>query len=337
MILAFSVEAQDAAPTEGPQETPVAIDVRAEDAAGNLSSLVKNYFSVYLSSLTTTNRFLADSTPTFTWERNSGAGAATIVLQSATDSDLIDGVHTSGTLAAATTGYTVPDVNALPEERYYWRVLRSGDTPRNVQTRSFVRVSSLASITPVPTTANAAVLSKAQLQANALTWTGITAPAGSSSCCYNIYLYLTPPTSDTAVPYLNFGVSQTSAGSTFAHIPSGIYYWRVQARIGYGADTYYGPFSAYRMFTYDATPSAEPALGAPVHHAVITTTRRPTFTWAACAVRVIGQPGGLTKFTSPARLAVYQRDLLTWTYRQLPPPQSPYIFRLIPPATIWDI
>jgi hypothetical protein len=67
----------------------------------------------------------------------------------------------------------------------------------------------------------------------------------------------------------------------FAHIPGGTYYWRVQARIGYGSDTYYGPISAYRSFIYDPTPPSVPVLSAPVASAVITTTRRPTFTWGA--------------------------------------------------------
>ncbi len=55
------------------------------------------------------------------------------------------------------------------------------------------------------------------------------------------------------------------------------------------------------------------------------------------AVRLIGQPGGLAQFTSLAHLAVYHRDLTRWNPASLPTPPLPYIFRLIPPQTIWDI
>jgi AraC-like DNA-binding protein len=55
------------------------------------------------------------------------------------------------------------------------------------------------------------------------------------------------------------------------------------------------------------------------------------------AVRVIGQPGGLAQFTSLAHLAVYNRDLTRWNPASLPVPPVPYIFRLIPPHTIWDL
>ncbi|MBI1258124.1 MAG: helix-turn-helix domain-containing protein [Chloroflexi bacterium] len=55
------------------------------------------------------------------------------------------------------------------------------------------------------------------------------------------------------------------------------------------------------------------------------------------AVRIIGKPGGLAQFTSLAHLAVYERDLSRWNPASLPAPPLPYIFRLIPPQTIWDI
>jgi AraC-like DNA-binding protein len=55
------------------------------------------------------------------------------------------------------------------------------------------------------------------------------------------------------------------------------------------------------------------------------------------AVRLIGQPGGLAQFTSLAHLAVFQRDLSRWNPASLPVPPVPYIFRLIPPSTIWDL
>lgn len=55
------------------------------------------------------------------------------------------------------------------------------------------------------------------------------------------------------------------------------------------------------------------------------------------AVRIIGQPGGLAQFTSLAHLAVFHRDLSRWNPASLPTPPMPYIFRLIPPQTVWDI
>jgi AraC-like DNA-binding protein len=57
----------------------------------------------------------------------------------------------------------------------------------------------------------------------------------------------------------------------------------------------------------------------------------------AKSVRIIGRPGGLAQFTSLARLAVYHRDLSRWNPGCLPTPPVPYIFRLIAPATIWDL
>ena len=56
-----------------------------------------------------------------------------------------------------------------------------------------------------------------------------------------------------------------------------------------------------------------------------------------CAVRLIGQPGGLAQFTSLAYLAVFHRDLSRWNPTSLPAPPVPYIFRLIQPETIWDL
>jgi AraC-like DNA-binding protein len=57
----------------------------------------------------------------------------------------------------------------------------------------------------------------------------------------------------------------------------------------------------------------------------------------AAAVRIIGTPGGLEKFTSLARLAVYQRDFSRWSPLDLPPPPVPHVFRLISPGEIFDI
>jgi AraC-like DNA-binding protein len=54
-------------------------------------------------------------------------------------------------------------------------------------------------------------------------------------------------------------------------------------------------------------------------------------------VRLIGKPGGLAQFTSLAHLAVFHRDFSRWNPASLPTPPVPYIFRLIPPQTIWDI
>ncbi len=55
------------------------------------------------------------------------------------------------------------------------------------------------------------------------------------------------------------------------------------------------------------------------------------------AIRLIGNPGGLAQFTSLAHLAVFHRDLSRWNPASLPVPPMPYIFRLIPPNTIWDL
>jgi AraC-like DNA-binding protein len=58
---------------------------------------------------------------------------------------------------------------------------------------------------------------------------------------------------------------------------------------------------------------------------------------ASAAIRLIGQPGGLAQFTSLAHLAVFRRDLSRWNPASIPPPPVPYIFRLIPAETIWDL
>jgi AraC-like DNA-binding protein len=55
------------------------------------------------------------------------------------------------------------------------------------------------------------------------------------------------------------------------------------------------------------------------------------------AVRLIGQPGGLAQFTSLAYLAVFCRDLTRWNPTSIPEPPVPYLFRLIPPHSIWDL
>lgn len=56
-----------------------------------------------------------------------------------------------------------------------------------------------------------------------------------------------------------------------------------------------------------------------------------------CAIRLIGQAGGLAQFTSLAYVAVFHRDLSRWNSASLPTPPVPHIFRLIPPQTIWDL
>jgi AraC-like DNA-binding protein len=72
--------------------------------------------------------------------------------------------------------------------------------------------------------------------------------------------------------------------------------------------------------------------------------RRPYETYALCfdtvtaqAVRICGRPGGAARFTSLARLAVYHRDLSRWNPATLPAPPLPYLYRLLPPNTIWDL
>jgi AraC-like DNA-binding protein len=72
--------------------------------------------------------------------------------------------------------------------------------------------------------------------------------------------------------------------------------------------------------------------------------RRPYETYAitfddarACAVRVIGQPGGVARYTSLARLAVYHRDLSRWNPASLPKPPLPNAFRLMSANLIWDL
>jgi AraC-like DNA-binding protein len=57
----------------------------------------------------------------------------------------------------------------------------------------------------------------------------------------------------------------------------------------------------------------------------------------ACAVRLIGRPGGLAQFTSLARLAVHHRDRSRWDEHSFIHRPMPEIFRLIAPARIWDI
>jgi AraC-like DNA-binding protein len=72
--------------------------------------------------------------------------------------------------------------------------------------------------------------------------------------------------------------------------------------------------------------------------------RKPYETYAltfaevsAVSVRIIGQVGGMARFTSLARLAIYQRDLSRWNPARLSTPPVPYIFQLVPPQMIWDL
>ncbi len=72
--------------------------------------------------------------------------------------------------------------------------------------------------------------------------------------------------------------------------------------------------------------------------------RKPYETYAltfaevsAIAVRIIGQVGGIARFTSLARLAVYQRDLSRWNPSALSTPPVPFVFQLVPPQMIWDL
>jgi len=57
----------------------------------------------------------------------------------------------------------------------------------------------------------------------------------------------------------------------------------------------------------------------------------------ACAIRVIGVPGGLVRFTSLARLAIYHHDLSRWDDHSFVHSPTPHIFRLIAPTSVWDL
>jgi AraC-like DNA-binding protein len=57
----------------------------------------------------------------------------------------------------------------------------------------------------------------------------------------------------------------------------------------------------------------------------------------ATSVRIIGVPGGLVRFTSLARLAVYHRDLSQRVSPQLVHIPIPHLFRLISPDSVWDL
>ncbi len=55
------------------------------------------------------------------------------------------------------------------------------------------------------------------------------------------------------------------------------------------------------------------------------------------AIRLIGTPGGSARFTSLARIALYDRDLSRWNPATVPPPPVPALYRVIPPLTIWNL
>lgn len=57
----------------------------------------------------------------------------------------------------------------------------------------------------------------------------------------------------------------------------------------------------------------------------------------ARVVRLVGQPGGVDRYTSLARLAVYRRDLSHWNPATVPLPPVPYVFKVIPAQVIWDL
>jgi len=55
------------------------------------------------------------------------------------------------------------------------------------------------------------------------------------------------------------------------------------------------------------------------------------------AIRLIGTPGGSARFTSLARLALYDRDLSRWNPASVPPPPMPALYRAISPLAIWNL
>jgi AraC-like DNA-binding protein len=57
----------------------------------------------------------------------------------------------------------------------------------------------------------------------------------------------------------------------------------------------------------------------------------------ACAIRLVGTPGGSAQFTSLARIAVRHRDVAFWNPIPVFEPPYPYILRLISPQLIWDM
>lgn len=56
-----------------------------------------------------------------------------------------------------------------------------------------------------------------------------------------------------------------------------------------------------------------------------------------CQVRLIGQPGGISRLTSLARIGVFQRDLSRWNPLLPGNPPLPKAFRLLPPHLIFDL
>ena len=99
------------------------------------------------------------------------------------------------------------------------------------------------------------------------------------------------------------------------------------------------------MNSYGEWESAESLSIAPTYNFEdVPTGRRPYETHSlifsevtSSAVRIIGSPGGLAQFTSLAHIAIYYRDLSHWDPSSIPSPPVPYLFRLIPPETIWDL
>lgn len=57
----------------------------------------------------------------------------------------------------------------------------------------------------------------------------------------------------------------------------------------------------------------------------------------ACAVRLIGMPGGSAQFTSLARIAIRHSETAPSRPIQVPEPPYPYLLRLISPQMIWDL
>ena len=209
------------------------------------------------------NNAAASVTPTFSWA--SSLTAVKYKFEYATDFAFTNVVYAPAELATLT--YKPP---TMASGTYYWRV-----SARDAAGNWGVSAPYKITILPAPGLLLPANASLTNDSTPDFSWN----PVAGTDITYEIQIS-TNTTFTLLVPQTAtvIGTTYTAEPALSGGLTSVIYYWHVRAVSG---GSVFGPWSAYRYFTVDATPPLAPVLSAPAAGASVTGT--PIFSWAAAS------------------------------------------------------
>lgn len=239
--------------------------VTAYDRNGNASpASAPRAFSIFLGKTPVNGAFITyGARPTLTWVATPGTTNYTVEVASVPN--FASKVHTSELLSSRITSYMLPDV--LPAGAYYWRVLRSGETPTTVISRTFY-IGALGQGPALNSPASKALVNVP----TPLTWQAATPPTGVTITAYEVQI----SRSATFVPLLSTQTVE-ALQATFtppANLNRVPYYWRVR---GLNNGLPVTQWSTNTLIVDTVAPAA-PLITSPAANAIVNTVR-PTITF----------------------------------------------------------